>query len=88
VQSHGSMNKNRISGRADGVSGHQTTKPFGSIRTVNAAIVGRQFTFLSGEISGTCARFGSAPCGNARGDAGEVSIRHISPTPEVMLRIW
>ena len=40
VQSHGSMNKNRITGRVGGVSGHMTTKPFGSAHTVNAAIAG------------------------------------------------
>jgi len=74
-QSHGSMNKNRISGRARGVSGHQTAKPSGSTCTVNAATAGRRFTSLSGEIPGG-------------GTAREVSRRHSSPTPEVMLRTW
>ena len=75
VQSHGPMNKNRISGRVGGVSGHKTTKPFGSTHTVNAAVAGWKFTSLSGEI----------PSG---GFAREVSRGHSSPTPEVMLRTW
>lgn len=75
VQSYGPMNKNRISGRVGGVSGHKTTKPFGSTHTVNAAVAERKFTSLSGEI----------PRG---GFAWEVSRRHSSPTPEVMLRTW
>ena len=75
VQSHGPMNKNRISGRVGGVSGHKTTKPFGSAHTVNAAVAGRKFTSLSGEIPGG-------------GFAREVSRGHSSRTPEVMLRTW
>jgi hypothetical protein len=63
------MNKNRISGRVGGVSGHKTTKPSGSAHTVNAAVAGRKFTSLSGEISSTGRPGyfpGSSPTGNRR----------------------
>jgi len=75
AQSHGSRNKNRIRGR---VSGHMTTKPFGLAHTVNAAIAGRKFTFLSGEIclTGRSARAESASPGNGWRDRAEVSRGH------------
>ena len=46
---------------------------------VNAAVVWRQFTFLSGEICLTCGHFGSARGGNTQSDQAEVSRGRISP---------
>ncbi len=44
---------------------------------VNAAVVQRKFTFLSGEACPTCGRcFGSAPYGNMQGDRAGVSRGH------------
>ena len=65
------MNKNRISGRVGGVSGHKTTKPFGSAHTVNAAVAGWKFTSLSVEISST-GRLGFFPRSNAAGNRGVI----------------
>lgn len=78
VQSHRSMDKNRIGGLAGGVSGHKTTKPSGLSRKVNAAIVWRRFTFLSGEIclNGRPVKAGCASIGNGRCDQAEVSRHH------------
>jgi hypothetical protein len=76
-----------------GASWHKTAKPSGLAHTVNGWVVQRKFMFLSGEVSGAwhpdrASASGRAPCGNVQGDAGEVSRRHSSPTPEVMLRTW
>lgn len=78
VQNHRSMNKNRIGGLAGGVSGHKTTKSFGLARKVNAAIVWRRFTFLSGEIcqTGHVAKAVCASNGNGGCDQAEVSRDH------------
>ena len=40
-------NRNRIQGQACGASWHMTTKPFGSVGMVNAALVHRQFATLT-----------------------------------------
>ena len=72
-----------------GASPHKRTKPCSSAHTVNGSVVRRKFMSLSGEISGACACGSrSADCGNAVGEAREVSRRHSSPRPEVMLRTW
>lgn len=47
--------------------------------TVNAAVVWRQFTFLSGETCSTCGHVGRAPGGNVRGDRAGVSSGRSSP---------
>ena len=46
------MNKNRIEGRRDQASWHNTAKPFGWVPEVNAAVVRGRTAFLPGE---TCA---------------------------------
>ncbi len=43
---------------------------------VNAAVVLRQFTFLSGEACPACGQSDSAGCGNAVGDRPGVSRSH------------
>ena len=44
------MNKNRIEGRPDEASWHNTAKPYDSVRAVNAAVARRRTAFLPGEI--------------------------------------
>ena len=49
-------------------------------RRVNAAVAGRQFTFLSGETCLACGPGGSARGGNVRSDQTGVSSGHSSPS--------
>jgi hypothetical protein len=58
-------------------SQHDMTKPADLGDRVNAAVVQRQFTFLSGEICPAGGRkIGSTRCGNAVGSRAEVSRGH------------
>ncbi len=47
-------NRNCIEGLACGASRHMTTKPFGTVGKVNAAVVHGKTMFLLGEICFTC----------------------------------
>ena len=48
------MDKNRIEGRRDAVSWHNTAKPIGSRTEVNAAVVQGSIVLLPGEASTEC----------------------------------
>jgi len=57
----------------------QQNKARDPLDMVNAAVVWRQFTFLSGETCSTCGRIGCALGGNVQSDRAGVSRGRSSP---------
>ena len=79
------MDKNRIEGRYDGMSWHNTAKSIGLVVEVNAAVVQGSNAFLPGEIPRRKCRGKSAEAIVAEKRAGGVDTPVETKTPEVSM---